>query len=73
MLSREGMLLFLKKKMPGNHLLFYRKRGKKAIPPIMNKELAAIGKMPCVKPEGNFAMRIYKPDTTVKYSLVVVP
>lgn len=32
---------------------------------------SSIDNMPIIKPEGNFSMRIFKPDTTVRYSLQI--
>lgn len=39
---------------------------------FMNKPKIYAYNMPCIKPQGDFAMRIYKPDPTVHYHMRVV-
>lgn len=29
------------------------------------------GNMPCLKPQGNFPMPVYKPDSTIRFSLLI--
>lgn len=29
------------------------------------------GKMPCLKPQGNFPMPVYQPDSTIRFSLLI--
>jgi hypothetical protein len=58
----------------GNYLLdrFSDKKqilGKDALEPFEKPQ--SFANMPCVKPEGNFPMRICKPDSTVRYSLLI--
>jgi hypothetical protein len=41
------------------------------MPGKISEEIYSGDNMPCVKPEGTFSMKAYKPDSTVEYTMLV--